>query len=231
MKTKVLSGLLLTILLTGCSQASNIFKEIEETTFTEGFNALKTSINSEDDVYKNVRIRLNSDFTHEYNYKENEYYSYLSHEMVLFVPNPVEHYTWKEKDKYYHAEVHLEDDLTYKKEITKIEFDVYMLNHKNSIMEEIQKVITNTENRLMDHEELQDYTNKYFFRKNGKQYKLESTGFISKNEELKNSYYVRFDSKKPLKCKYVDEQKNISEEWIYTYGNAVRSLPTDSRIN
>ena len=70
--------------------------------------------------------------------------------LILIVPVTQGTYTWKENDKYYHAETHTDSKKNKKTEITKEQFDTYMLGHKAKMISMMEDVTGKIKNLMQD---------------------------------------------------------------------------------
>lgn len=208
------------IALTLSSCVNGISKEEYETKLSE----VEANFANITDVHIN-----NKNSTTKYDYKEGEFYGYYNFALLILVPVTQGTYTWKDGDKYYHAEVHIDSSKSKKNEITKEQFDTYMSAHKVSLITLMSEVTAKIHDFMQENpvtvtkaENTYGYdtiNNEYHF-----QSKTELTISGGDTDVQKTEYFISF---KDQKLKEYHSKSGDSDSYrYYSYGNAKFNEPT-----
>lgn len=165
---------------------------------------------------KNIHIntKLSVD---RYDYKESEYYSYYLFALILIVSITSGEYTWKEDDKYYHAETHTDSSKDKYFEITKAQFDSYLETHKQKIWSLIGEPISRVSSLIdiIENDFYKDVKQSCYAHSKGVGFSANAT---SKNlEDTKYKVTVEFQNLLPLLNKTITYTGNTKSESYYEY--------------
>ena len=218
------------MILTSCGGLKTITQE----EFMPHYQAVCSSVKEKQVGFENVKIFESGIFGRSYNYKEGEFYAYRYVAIALIIPINQQDYTWIEDGKYYHCEIRVLDKLTYKKEITKEQFDNYMIAHKQTILNQLDEPLDKIDNLLeKDPEEYVSVDNTFSQHSNKDEgYRLSSKAVqsIGDNQTKTTEYNIDFTDTRPTSFETKEEGSN-GRTWTYSYGNASFNKPSDSRID
>lgn len=222
-KTALLIALpLLSMTLTSCQQS------VKEEKFISMLDEVKTTLSSDDERLKDVKIYSNLN-TEVYNYKEGEYYSYKMFALIIIVPITQGDYVWKEDGKYYHAETHTDSKKDRCTEITEEVFLSKMVAYKEKILNKLSEPLNTTY-------ELMEGTDKYESIKNHYQYdslektyiftsQVENKAIDESGSEILNKSTITIKYKNGLPILNRSKGESTSK-WTYSYGKSELVKPS-----
>jgi len=229
---KIIACLSVLLLLTSCAKSSKV--EIKEEEMKEKYAALMASVSNFGSAFDDIRANQNQGFTYEYRYKKDEFYSFRDVALVIIVPINIQDFTWKENDKYYHCEIRLSDDRTYKKEITQEQYVSYMDKHRQSMKDLLMNPVEIGNERINNQDKFKSVLNKCYYDKSIKQYRFESQATIAGEEgqEDKTSVFIMwFDENRPYSYAETISGESGSTTWNFTYDATQFEQPSDPRID
>ena len=214
------------LLLTGCDKA------MKQEVFEEKLAEVKTQLVEHSDEITNMRIADTKKLGQEsFNYKEGEFYCHsYTDGVILFIPTTAKVATWKDGDKYYHGENYNffgTDVKTH--EITKEQFDNYLLAGKTAIMERLLSPVTKAE-QLIDgstYEEGHKPVNSFSTNMRG-EIKMTSKEYykVSSEDTEWKERNITLLFKDNLPIKYTSKESDSSSGWTYGKGKAKLDIPT-----
>ena len=212
------------LLLTGCDQS------LKQEDYEAKLQEVKTHLVEHADEITNIRIQDTNKLGQEsYNYKEGEFYCHsYTDGVILIIPTTAKVATWKEGDKYYHGENYnffKTDVVTH--EITKEEFDAYLLAGKNTIMEQLMYPVTRAEALISGEAYPEGHKPENKFVKTYKgEFKLSSTEPYQVSSESEwQTRKVTIMLKGDMPLKYITKEDS-EKGWNYQPGKAKVDIPT-----
>ena len=215
----------LPLLLTGCLSKS-VSKEKMADVISQAENNITTG------SFTNVHV--NDKLQYKYDYKEGEFYREYMFALLLVVPITDLVCTWQEDGKYYHYENHSATSKKVDEEITKEQFDVYMLAHKETMKNLLMSPIKESKKIMYPEQIPAEDPTKYTSVKDvsyksnlaGSTFTLKGTGVYTVDiyqdgqetkQEKEQKDTIKYSNNLPTEwsCKNDGEKK-----WNYKYGKA-----------
>ena len=214
-----------TMLLTACDT------KVSQEKFVAQLDATKANVTLDsanlDNVHMSNKLNINV-----IDYKKDEFYINTTQALAIIIPIISKYYTWKEGDKYYHAEEHTITSNNKYSEITKEEFDVYMATGRGEVCAKLNEGITNCDNMLKEQPEGSQYYNvkNSFVQTAAGEYKMTSTmnyKTTEDGEEVEKKRTTIFVFKKNLPVKYTIKD-NGETFYKYSFGKAELRKPSEA---
>lgn len=200
-------------------------KKLSKEEYQEELNKVQANLNLDNETLKNFHANNKLNVQH-YDYVEGEFYAYRQFAIVLIIPINDENYTWKENDKYYHFTAGIKDDSKKLSEITKEQFDNYMLAGKQTLLNRISESY-NLNMKLLDNSD-ETYLNKEnTYTKSGSSLTFKCKAEQYYGEELQK-VNITINYKDYLPTKMVIKGSS-TDEWTYKYGSASWNVPDHVR--